>query len=93
MILAMSEAMLQHAEAGEWLELACLESQRRALIARDMQVPPQNADGYTRILQRILSLDTRIKALAQSGQTAIAKQLHAIGLGRSAVRAYTYQAR
>lgn len=91
----MTEAMLSHAEAAEWLELAALENQRRALIAGNLQAAPDDASTaeYAGTLQRLLALDARIMALAQAGHSALAKQLQAIGLGRSAVQAYAQQSR
>ena len=94
-IVAMSAAMLRHAEAGEWFELAELENRRRVLINADMQAPPQDADctEYAHVLQSILSLDQQTIALAHAGQTALVKQLQVIAQGRSAVQAYAQQSR
>jgi 3-deoxy-D-manno-octulosonic acid (KDO) 8-phosphate synthase len=94
-IVAMSAAMLHHAEAGEWLELAELENHRRVLINADMHAPSQDADcaEYAQVLQTLLSLDQQTMALAHAGQTALVKQLQVIAQGRSAVQAYAQQSR
>ena len=94
-IIAMSAALLRHAEAGEWLELAALENQRRALINTGMRAPPADVDcaDYAQALQTLLSLDKQTMALAHAGQVELAKQLQVIGLGRSAVQAYAQQDR
>ncbi len=87
--------MLRDAEAGEWLELVELESQRRPLISAAMQAqrPDTDCSEYAGALQTLLALDQQIMALAQAGQAALVKQLQAITVGRSAVRVYAQQSR
>jgi hypothetical protein len=90
-IVAWSESMLRCARAGEWLELAELEARRRDLIAIATAAPPlsaQGQDNYRQTLQRVLLLDQQVIALAQSGHTALAKQLQTMSVGRNAVQAY-----
>lgn len=92
-IVALSETMLQCAEAGDWLELARLEIERRALIERDMTRLPasETQQAYAEAARRILTLDERTLSLALAGRVGIAEQLHAFNTGRNAVQAYAQQ--
>lgn len=92
-IIALSETMLQCAEQGDWLQLAGLESQRRALIEKHMtQASVNETQGaYAEAARRILALDERTMSLALAGRSSIAKQIQTFNIGRSAVHAYAQQ--
>lgn len=85
--------MVQCAELGDWLELARLESERRALIEKHMTPLPANETqaAYAEAARRILALDERTMSLALAGRSSIAKQIQIFNIGRSAVHAYAQQ--
>lgn len=84
--------MLRCAEQGDWLQLAALESQRRALIETHMALTPANGTAaYIHAARRLLTLDERTLSLAIAGRASVAKQIQTFNTGRHAVQAYTQQ--
>ncbi len=90
-LLEHSQAMLQHAEAGEWEAVADGEMMRRELLDNLFAEAANVADEteLSSCLQQILQINQKLQELATQARDQVRADINTIGEGRKAVKAYT----
>ena len=90
-LLEQSQAMLQHAEAGDWEAVADGEMVRRELLDI-LFADPSNLANEAELgacLQQVLRINQRLQELATSARDQARSDMSTISEGRKAIKAYT----
>lgn len=88
--VAMSRAMLNRAQRGEWEEVMRMQGERQERLEAYFAalVPAQLADQVAAGIREILDLDRRIMELGRRGMDALAGEMNGLRAGRQAQKAY-----
>jgi len=71
-LLALTREMFEHAEAGDWEQLADLEKSRLPLFN---QVFDQGVSGNVKLAREVLSMDEKTKSLAEAGMSILQQEI------------------
>lgn len=88
--LAVTQALRERVEAGDWGAAAALESERRVLLEDFFSTRPP-ADQLARalgMLRDLIASNDALIGLAEHQQRAVAREADTISTGRRALRAY-----
>ena len=87
-IIALTKAMRDHADQGEWEEVARLQSERHASLARIFSHPvsPEESAAVEENIRQVLAADAEILAL---GGTARTNTSGALSLLRNRMKAHS----
>ncbi len=90
-LIALSQAMLENAEAERWDDLMVLEVERRELLERFFSEPIQQDDTevIANAIHSILSIDEKILELGVAKRFDILQILQDLDQGKKAIKAYT----
>jgi hypothetical protein len=89
-LLRLTQAMLAAAENRDWDGLAGIEAERRRLVSLlfDPPASPRDAAATAECIRRMLDLDRRTIAIAETGLRDISSELANVERARRAHRAY-----
>ena len=89
-----SQAMLQHAEAGEWEAVARDEAVRRELIDAYFSEPSNvaNEPEISSAIRELLQINDRLEQLTSNARDSVRSEVQTINTGRKAVSAYAENA-
>jgi hypothetical protein len=90
-LLALSEAMLEHARQGDWDGVERLEAVRREALEACFAKAVTEAEATTArdYIERIMAADNALKALAMAARDEAGARLGELRAGRRAQAAYT----
>ena len=92
-LLNLTQTMLSVAEAGNWDEVAKLETQRQAVL-RGLEITINatgigtSMDSITDDLREVISINKRMLGLGEQAKTELAETMSGLRQGRNAVNAY-----
>jgi hypothetical protein len=86
-IRALSRAMLEAAQRGEWQELLELEAARHTLLGPLLATPWRDGP-LVPLAKEILASDRAVLALAEPARQQLEQELAELAQGRRALRAY-----
>ena len=93
-IQRLTQALSDHAYAGNWDDVAVIEAKRRPLLLNLFDDTSQlDVETSRALLKDVLSLDQQIMLLAQQRRDALTQSLRQLGQGRTAIKAYDSNAR
>ncbi len=84
-LLALAQREHALVVAGSWEDLAALDAERRACLARMPATPPPAAAD---VLGRVAAVQAQTNALLQAGVEELRREIGALSHGRTAVRGY-----
>jgi len=89
-IIRLSKDMLSKAEAGEWEQVAGLETRRKALVGDCFRKPAsgQDAPEVAVAIREILAINQQVTRLGEQCRDRLGCELQAGRAGRSAAAAY-----
>ena len=94
-LIEQSQAMLRHAEAGDWGRLAEDELVRRQLIDKFFSEPANlaNESDLSGALKELIKINDRMQQLTVEARERAKGEAERIGIGRKAVSAYAQNSR
>jgi len=89
-LLFMTEEILHYARSGEWDSMIKKEQERRSLIEIFFQYNSSDQDvlQVEDLVNRIISMDEKSIAIAESGKLDILKKMRNLSAGQQAIDAY-----
>jgi len=89
-IIKLSRQMLEHAQAGEWTEVADVELTRRDIVMACFArpTPRPDAEEVAAAVREILGLNQEVAVLGKSHRDALGVDVHNYKVGSAAHAAY-----